>query len=187
MPRRAAEAPATTRFVSRAPSPRMRAKSILLAAAAAALALAGCVVPKEAAEESVRAEEHTIAIPDELAWQDGPPSLPAGARFVALSGDPTQQGPFTMRVELPADYRIPPHTHPGTEHVTVVSGTGFLGTGDAIDEANATRLPTGAFFVMPPGMEHYFLTGDEAVVLQLHGDGPWGIEYLDPADDPRAR
>lgn len=28
---------------------------------------------------------------------------------------------------------------------------------------------------------------DAETVVQLHGTGPWGITYLNPADDPRAQ
>jgi hypothetical protein len=35
-------------------------------------------------------------------------------------------------------------------------------------------------------MKHYVWVKGETVV-QFHGDGPWVIEYLDPADDPRKK
>jgi hypothetical protein len=34
-------------------------------------------------------------------------------------------------------------------------------------------------------MPMYAATKDEEVVVQLHGTGPWGLHYPDPADDPR--
>lgn len=161
------------------PASIMRA-SALAAMVAFSLAFAGCATPEESTEE-----EHAIAHAQELAWQAGPASLPAGARFVVLSGDPGAAGPFTMRLEAPAGYHVPPHTHPGTEHVTVLSGSAFVGMGETFDRAAATPLAPGDFFVMPPGMPHAFLAGDGPVVLQLHGEGPWDIQYLDAADDPR--
>ena len=33
-------------------------------------------------------------------------------------------------------------------------------------------------------MKHYVWVKGETVV-QFHGDGPWAIEYVNPADDPR--
>lgn len=65
--------------------------------------------------------------PDGLKWQDGPPSLPPGAKIAVLEGDPTKPGPFVFRVKVPDGYKIPPHTHPKAERVTVISGTFNLG------------------------------------------------------------
>ena len=45
-------------------------------------------------------------------------------------------------------------------------------------------LEEGALFAMPPGMAHYVFTEEETVV-QLSSVGPWGITYLNAADDPR--
>ena len=36
---------------------------------------------------------------------------------------------------------------------------------------------------MPPKMNQFAWTGQETVI-QLHGTGPWGITYVNPADDP---
>ncbi|HUF63220.1 MAG TPA: cupin domain-containing protein [Verrucomicrobiales bacterium] len=130
--------------------------------------------------------EATIHRPAEIEWQEGPPSLPPGAKFAVLEGDPAKEGFFTMRIWLPDGYRIPPHTHPKTEHVTVISGAFNLGMGEKFDLSAATQMPQGAFGFWPAGMKHFaFATGE--TVLQLHGIAPWTIEYLDPADDPRIR
>ena len=128
---------------------------------------------------------HTYALAD-LQWKDGPGSLPAGGRFAVLEGDPTKEGPFTMRLRLPDRFRIPPHWHGGVEHVTVVSGTFNVGMGDKFDESAGKRMPAGAFGYWPAGMRHFAWTEGETI-LQLHGIGPWTITYVNPADDPRTK
>jgi Domain of unknown function (DUF4437) len=127
---------------------------------------------------------HVMLGPNELQWVDGPPSLPKGAKVAVLEGDPSKAGPFTMRAQVPAKYKIPPHWHPGIEHVTVLSGEVYMGSGEKYDEASAKKLPAGSFAVMPVKYNHYFFTKKKAVI-QLHGMGPWGITYINPADDPR--
>jgi hypothetical protein len=122
--------------------------------------------------------------PDNLKWQDGPPSLPPGAKFAVLEGDPTKPGPFVFRVKVPDGYRIPPHTHPKPERVTIISGTFNLGTGDKFDASKTKALPASTYGTSPPGMKHFVWIKGETVI-QFHGDGPWTINYLDPADDPR--
>jgi len=131
-------------------------------------------------------QEHAFVTPDGVTWQVGPASLPPGAQFAVLEGDPKHTGLFTMRLRLPATYRIPAHWHPADEHVTVISGTFNMGTGDVLDLAKGKALPTGSFALMPAQMHHFAWTSEETV-LQLHGVGPWQINYLNPADDPRMR
>ena len=122
----------------------------------------------------------------DLQWRDGPASLPAGARFVVLEGDPAKEGLFTMRLRLPDGYRIPPHYHSGVEHVTVVSGTFHVGMGDKFDRSVAKAMPAGTFGHWPPPMRHFaWAQGD--TILQLHGIGPWTVTYVNAADDPRKK
>jgi quercetin dioxygenase-like cupin family protein len=126
----------------------------------------------------------SVFTPTQLKWADGPPSVPLGAKMVVLEGDPTKEGPFVMRLRLPDGYRIPPHTHPKPERITVLSGTFHVGMGDRFDAARGKAMPAGSFGTWAAGMKHYvWVTGETEV--QLHGVGPWVIEYLDPADDPR--
>lgn len=127
-----------------------------------------------------------VATPDAIKWAAAPAILPAGAKLAVLEGDPSKPGEFTMRLSMPAGYRIPPHFHPVTEHVTVVEGTFYVGMGDAFDAAKASALPTGTFAALEPGVRHFaFTTG--ATTIQLHGVGPWGLTYVNPADDPRTK
>jgi anti-sigma factor ChrR (cupin superfamily) len=119
-----------------------------------------------------------------LAWRDGPPSLPRGAKIAVLEGDPAKPGPFVFRVMVPDGYRIPPHTHPKPERVTVVSGNFHLGMGDTFDQTKGQELTAGTYGTWPPGMKHFIWVKGETVV-QFHGEGPWVIEYVNPADDPR--
>jgi len=130
------------------------------------------------------AAAHAIHLPDQLEWKDGPDALPPRAKFVLLEGDPAKDGPFTMRVRVPDGYQIPPHTHPKVEHVTVLSGTVHFGMGEKFDKAATQAMPAGSFGWWPPGMKHFVWVEGETVV-QVHGIGPWAIEYLNPADDPR--
>lgn len=126
----------------------------------------------------------SIHAPNALTWTDGPPSLPPGAKIAVLEGDPGKSGPFVFRVKVPDGYKIPPHTHPKPERVTVLSGSFHLGMGEKFDPKHATTLPAGTYGTWPAGMKHFVWVEGETVV-QFHGEGPWQIEYLNPADDPR--
>ncbi|HEX9943516.1 MAG TPA: cupin domain-containing protein [Thermoanaerobaculia bacterium] len=139
-----------------------------------------------AAVPAAWAEDHGVFPPDAVKWQNGPGSLAPGAKFAVLEGDPSKEGLFTMRLWLPNGFQIKPHWHPAVEHITVVSGTFHVGLGDAFDTAKGTTLPTGTFAYLGPKM-HHFAWAEGDTVLQLHGVGPWQINYLNPADDPRKK
>ena len=129
-------------------------------------------------------EDHSIVRAEQVEWGAGPASLPPGAEAAVLYGDPAADGLFVMRLKLPAGYHIPPHTHPKPELVTIISGSFKLGSGETADPDAVEVLEEGAVFAMPPGKAHYVFTDQEAVV-QLSSVGPWGITYVNAADDPR--
>lgn len=127
---------------------------------------------------------HTAVAADEVAFKPGPASLPPGAEIAVLHGDPSKEGQFVFRLKFPAGYEIPPHRHPKEEHVTVISGGFGMSTGETFDSGAAPLLPAGGFVRIPVGEAHFAWT-EEATVVQLNGIGPWGVEYLNPDDDPR--
>ena len=101
-----------------------------------------------------------------------------------LYGDPSKEGEFAMRLKGAKGYHIPPHTHPKPEIVTVISGTVRLGMGETADHGKAQQLPASSFFALSPGMAHYIFF-DEDTVVQVNTSGPWGLNYVNPKDDPR--
>jgi hypothetical protein len=118
------------------------------------------------------AQEHTLA-PDDLKWGPTSPALPPGAQVAILTGDPAKEGLYVIRLKLPAGYKVPAHTHPHDEHVT-----------DKLDEAKAKALKAGGYAHAAKDMQHFAFVTDETVI-QVHGMGPQGITYVNPADDPR--
>ncbi len=160
---------------------RLRLITIGLLAIAAVLVI-GMV--RSQPDNSHAMDDFSLNYPDQLKWQDGPPSLPTGSMIAVMEGDPSKEGPFTFRLKLPDGYRIPPHTHPKVERVTVISGTFLLGMGEKFDPSALRDIPAGTYGFWPAGMKHFASAKGETVV-QLHGTGPWLIEYVNPADDPR--
>lgn len=150
-------------------------------------AVAGAQNPAQTGAAAAADKPHAIvAVPGSIKWAPAPASLPPGAELAVLEGNPAQAGAFTMRLAMPDGYRIPPHFHPVTEHVTVIEGTFNVGMGDVFDASKAAELPVGTFAALEPGVRHYAFTKGRTVI-QLHGTGPWSLTYVNPADDPRNR
>ena len=120
---------------------------------------------------------------DAVKWGPAPSVLPKGGQMAGLSGDPGKAGPFTVRLKMPAGYKIPSHQHPHSERVTVISGELRFGTGDKLDEDRAQKLGPGGFVDLPANVNHYAFTAVETVI-QISAEGPFGIKYGNPDDDP---
>lgn len=126
---------------------------------------------------------HAMIEASSVKWGDGPPSLPKGAKIAVIAGDPSSAGPFVIRAQVPAGYKVPPHWHPGDENLTILSGTVALGMGDTFEEAKMQSVGVGGYAALPAQMHHYFMA-KSAATFQVHGMGPFVVNYINPADDP---
>ena len=153
---------------------------VMLTACVAWLAQRNSVMASEAAPKNV-------FTPDSIQWGPPPPFVPAGAQLAVLEGNPmASTGDYTIRLKMPAGYKIAPHWHPLRENVTVISGTFKVGMGDQFDESKMLTLPAGSFGYLDPDMHHYAMAVDAAIV-QVHGMSPLKFNYVNPADDPSTK
>src|SRR5258708_29138974 len=86
----------------------------------------------------------------DLKWGPAPPTLPKGAEITVLSGDPSKDGPFVLRLKMPRGYKVPAHNHPTDEGATVISGNFHIGMGDKLAEKTAIELTPGLDPHHPP-------------------------------------
>jgi hypothetical protein len=140
-----------------------------------------------AGDQSAGAGTHVnlYASAKDIKWGPAPPVVPSGAQAVVLDGNPfASSGSYTLRLKMPAGYRIPPHWHPTDENVTVLSGTLGAGMGDTFNKSNGTLLKAGGFVCMPKDVHHY-AWAQGPTTIQVHGLAPFAFTYVNPADDPR--
>jgi quercetin dioxygenase-like cupin family protein len=137
-----------------------------------------------AAAPAPKTHEVLTFTPEAVSWGPAPAGLPAGAQAAKLEGDPAKAGYFAIRLKAPVGYKVMPHTHPGSERVTVIEGTLYLGHGATFDESALKAYPAGSYISMPAGHRHFAMFKDGGVI-QIATIGPWGIKYVDPKDDPR--
>ena len=121
----------------------------------------------------------------EMKWTDSP-ALPKGVQVCILYGDLKKAEPVGFRMKMPAGSMLAPHTHPVIERVTVISGTFAMGHGEKFDKAALKQLPVGSISIFPTGCPMFGFAKEETVI-QVNAEGPWGINYIDPADDPRKK
>jgi hypothetical protein len=123
--------------------------------------------------------EAKLVAPEQLMWS---PFVP-GIEKAVVTCDPSKAGMFVLRLRATDDAKIMPHWHPTDEYVTILSGEASVGMGKKWDDAQLKAGPVHAVAMMPAHMPHYaqFKKGAE---VQVHGMGPFAINYVNPADDP---
>jgi hypothetical protein len=130
------------------------------------------------------ASDKNAFTPADVPWGAAPAFVASGAQLAVLEGNPgAASGDYTIRLKMPAGYRIAPHWHPQRENVTVISGTFKVGMGDQFDESKMGTFPAGSFAFLDPDMHHYAMASGE-VVVQVHGTAPLQFNYVNPSDDP---
>ena len=131
---------------------------------------------KLSAAQTVSPGAHVMVGPGTVKWT--PRSN--GISIAVMSGSPDTPGaPFVIRLKLADGTRVAPHWHPVDEHLTVLSGTFYMGVGEKFDEATAMALSTGTYAFMPKDVRHFGWTGVETVV-QIHGVGPFKTYFVEP-------
>jgi quercetin dioxygenase-like cupin family protein len=123
-------------------------------------------------------------LPEEIDWKPFP-AFPPPARLAVLVGEPTQAGPYVVRVKVPADVRLMSHRHPEDRIYTVMLGVFYIGLGDQFDADKLKAYPPGSVIVLPGDTWHFHWAKAGEYVTQVTAIGPLGLEYRDAKDDPR--
>ena len=125
-------------------------------------------------------------LPEDIDWKPFP-AFPPGVRLAVLIGDPTQPGPYVIRVKAPLGAKLMPHRHPEDRIYTVISGVFYIGLGTEFDESKLIAHPPGSVIVLPGNQAHFHWAKSGEYITQVTAIGPLGLEYADPKNDPRNR
>jgi quercetin dioxygenase-like cupin family protein len=102
----------------------------------------------------------------------------SGIRTTVVAGDPTQAGPYTIRLSIPANTKIQAHTHRDNRTAIVISGVWYFGYGPIAGEAEEKALPAGSFYTEPGGVAHFAETKADPVIVYITGYGPSDTVYV---------
>jgi len=147
-----------------------------------ALGLSTCLLLSVA--PAINAQGAPAEKPAALHWGPAPAVFPPGARMAVVSGDPSKAATFTVQLAMPSGYKIPPHFHPTDETVEVKKGTLLVGMGDTFDASKAKPMKAGEKGPVP-AKAHHFAAAQGATFIEVTAMGPFGMTYVNPADDPQ--
>ena len=123
-------------------------------------------------------------LPEDIDWKPFP-AFPPSARLAVIVGQPSEPAPYVIRVKVPSGVKLMPHRHPEDRIYTVMSGVFYIGLGDQFDGDKVAAYPPGSVIVLPGNTSHFHWAKSGEYITQVTAIGPLGLEYLDPADDPR--
>ena len=113
------------------------------------------------------------------------PAFPPSVRLAVIVGQPSEPGPYTIRVKAPRGVKLMPHKHPEDRVYTVISGVFYIGLGEEFDASKLEAYPPGAVIILPGNTSHFHWAKSGEYVTQVTAIGPLGLEYLNAKDDPR--
>jgi quercetin dioxygenase-like cupin family protein len=123
-------------------------------------------------------------LPEDIVWKPFP-AFPPSVRLAVVVGQPSEPGPYVVRVKVPTGVKLMPHKHPEDRVYTVMSGVLYIGLGARFDADGLKAYPPGSVLVLPGDTFHFHWAKSGEYITQVTGIGPLGLEYLNPKDDPR--
>lgn len=115
------------------------------------------------------------------------PAFPPLVRLAVVVGQPSEKGPYTIRVKVPRGVKLMPHKHTEDRVYTVISGTFYIGLGEKFDAEKLEAYPPSSVIILPGDTPHFHWAKAGEYITQVTAIGPLGIEYVDSKDDPRMK
>jgi hypothetical protein len=125
-------------------------------------------------------------LPEDIDWKPFA-AFPPSVRLAVVVGQPSEKGPYVIRVKVPRGVKLMPHKHTEDRIYTVISGIFYIGLGDQFDADKLAAYPPGAVIILPGNTSHFHWAKSGDYITQVTAIGPLGIEYVDSNDDPRAK
>jgi len=124
-------------------------------------------------------------LPEDINWKPFS-AFPPSVRLAVIVGQPSESGPYAIRVRVPNGVKLMPHKHSEDRVYTVISGVFYIGLGDQFDPAALRAYPPGSVIVLPDDTSHFHWAKSGEYITQVTAIGPLGLEYISAQDDPRS-
>ena len=123
-------------------------------------------------------------LPENLDWKSFA-AFPPSVRLAVIAGQPSEPGPYMIRVRVPGGVKLMPHRHSEDRVYTVISGVFYIGVGEAFDPDKLGAYPPGSVIVLPGNTPHFHWAKSGEYISQVTAIGPLGLAYVNSKDDPR--
>lgn len=121
---------------------------------------------------------------EDIEWKPYP-GYPPSVRSAVVVGQPSEKGPYTIRVKVPHGMKLMPHKHPEDRVYTVISGVFYIGLGEEFDADKLQAYAPGSVIILPGNTAHFHWAKSGEYISQVTAIGPLGLEFVNPKDDLR--
>ena len=139
----------------------------------------GMARPHQSGQDAFR-----FSLPEDMEWKPFS-AFPPSVRMAIIVGQPSEPGPYTIRIRVPHEVKLMPHRHPEDRVYTVMSGVFYIGLGDQFDVDKLQAYPPGSVIVLPGNTWHFHWAKSSEYITQVTALDPLGLEYINSKDDPR--
>jgi len=122
-------------------------------------------------------------LPENLDWKSFA-AFPPSVRLAVVAGQPSEPGPYMIRVRVPGGVKLMPHRHSEDRVYTVISGVFYIGVGEEFDPDKLEAYPPGSVIVLPGNTPHFHWAKSGEYISQVTASGPLGFAYVNSKDDP---
>ena len=141
--------------------------------------------PKEPARPHQPGQDVFKAIlSEDIVWKPYP-GYPPSVHSAVVVGQPSEKGPYTIRVKVPHGVKLMPHKHPEDRVYTVISGVFYIGVGEKFDAEKLEAYAPGSVIILPGNTPHFHWAKSGEYISQVTAIGPLGLEFVNPKDDLR--
>jgi quercetin dioxygenase-like cupin family protein len=126
---------------------------------------------------------------DRFEWSQpgGGSAMVPGQQTAFVVGDGKSKSLYSLVFKVPANAKIPAHSHPEDRSCFVLSGVWYFGYGNERREDQLTVLMPGSNYTEPAGKAHFAGTGPIETIVQCTAIGPTDTTFISTGDDPRNR
>ena len=139
----------------------------------------GTLRPHQPGESSFKA-----ILSEDIEWKPFA-AFPPSVRLAVVVGQPSEPGPYVIRVRVPAGVKLMPHKHPEDRIYTVMSGVFYIGLGNEFEADKLEAYPPGAVIILPGNTAHFHWAKSGEYITQVSAIGPLGLEYINSKNDPQ--
>ncbi len=111
-------------------------------------------------------------LPEDIDWKPFA-AFPPTVRLAVIVGQPSEPGPYVIRVKVPAGVKLMPHKHPEDRIYTVMSAAFYIGLGERFDGRRRESLSAGQRH--RSARRHLALPLGEIRRIRDPGIGDWSI------------
>jgi len=113
-------------------------------------------------------------LPENIEWKPFA-AFPPSVRLAVMAGQPSEPGPYMIRVKVPGCVKLMPHRHSENRIYTVISGVFYVGAGEEFDADKLERIRPARWLSCPVARLTFTGLSPANTFRRSRRFDPWGL------------